>query len=523
MTTKFTLGTDLTSFKKNSDWKKQLKKLVSGSKYLDTSLVNGIRRYAISKINTLAFHYSKVPLDDDFIQFNYNNSGMNNDFIGHRIGLLYVKIIGVKLLLLLHRLEQTPGYFADILKLKDDDLINALNTKLKLRDNMNYISSFKFYIEEENDSEDIKNVTTELINLKEIEFDRTALSKYKIVINTYLEYIKQNHNIEIDIFSGDIKKELLKIIFPPYYDEELKKDYYILINKLKKHERLNCSFRLDLGNSELHARWSVVCPCTYKFIIDTNIVHEVLLNKLTKEKLLDDTIISNVEDEKREEVSLFLKERYKEEIKELHSFNLNEDIIKEYNDFIDGIDIENKEELKANITRKDKLLNNFNKCDLQRYYKGKQENDIFNRQFNFSIESVGFYNEERILYKAFKLLKNDLNSIISDILKLLDNKTDLPLITENITIDIGSKITNSIDITIKDGDHAIGNILSSYIYYLYNDDIEYVAHKIKHPLNNVLLLTIGYVYNDNMISKTIDLFKLLNDIFSKMELSTYIL
>lgn len=518
MTTKFTLGSNLTSFKKKSDWKKQLIKLVSESKYLDTSLVNGIRRYAISKISTLAFHYSKVPLENDFIEFKYNNSGMNNDFIGHRIGLLYVKIIGVKLLLLLHRLEQTPEYFSDILNLKDQTLIDALNTKLKLRDNMNYISSFKFYIDEENDDEDIKNVTTALIKLKEIDFDTVALLKYKDLIDTYLKYI----NIDIDIFSVDIKEELLKIIFPSYYDEDLDKNYYIVINKLKKNERLNCSFRLDLGNNEQHARWSVVCPCTYKFIIDTDIVHTVLLNKLAKEELLDDIIISNIESEKQEQVSLFLKDRYKEGNKELYSFNLNEDVIKESSDFISGIGIENKEELQTIITRKDKLLNNFNKCDLQRYYKGKQENEIFNRQFDFSIESVGFYNEERILYKAFKLLKSDLNSVIIDILKLLDNKTDLPLITENITIDIGSKITNSIDITIKDGDHAIGNILSSYIYYLYSSEMEYVAHKIKHPLNNVLLLTIGYVSNDNMISKTINLFTSLNNIFSKMDLSTYI-
>ena len=51
----------------SGDWTSIMKDLIINSNYLDTSFVNGIRRYAISKISTLAFHYSKVPLEDDFI------------------------------------------------------------------------------------------------------------------------------------------------------------------------------------------------------------------------------------------------------------------------------------------------------------------------------------------------------------------------------------------------------------------------------------------------------------------------
>ena len=37
------------------EWKPYFKKIIQDSKYLDTSIVNGIRRYSIGKLNTVAF------------------------------------------------------------------------------------------------------------------------------------------------------------------------------------------------------------------------------------------------------------------------------------------------------------------------------------------------------------------------------------------------------------------------------------------------------------------------------------
>ena len=46
-----------------------LQNLIKESKYLDTSFVNGLRRYIISKINTLAFEYSPTPQEVNYINF----------------------------------------------------------------------------------------------------------------------------------------------------------------------------------------------------------------------------------------------------------------------------------------------------------------------------------------------------------------------------------------------------------------------------------------------------------------------
>ena len=86
------------------DWKPYFQKLIQDSKYLDTSIVNGIRRYAISRINTVAFDYSPTPMLKEYIYFDKNNSNMNNDFIGHRLGLLPNRIVGVKYLLLIYKI-----------------------------------------------------------------------------------------------------------------------------------------------------------------------------------------------------------------------------------------------------------------------------------------------------------------------------------------------------------------------------------------------------------------------------------
>ena len=82
----------------------QLKDLIKIGNYLDTSYVNGIRRYAINNINTLAFEYHSTPQIVNYINIEKNTTNMNNDFIGHRIGLLSVNIIGIKYLLLIYKI-----------------------------------------------------------------------------------------------------------------------------------------------------------------------------------------------------------------------------------------------------------------------------------------------------------------------------------------------------------------------------------------------------------------------------------
>ena len=68
----------MTNFKKTYLFKSDLtessetntiQNLVKSSKYIDTSLINGLRRYIISKINTLAFDYSHVPMEIEYITF----------------------------------------------------------------------------------------------------------------------------------------------------------------------------------------------------------------------------------------------------------------------------------------------------------------------------------------------------------------------------------------------------------------------------------------------------------------------
>ena len=132
----------MTNFKKTYLFKSDLtessetntiQNLVKSSKYIDTSLINGLRRYIISKINTLAFDYSHVPMEIEYITFKKNTSEMNNDFIGHRIGLLPIKIVSIKYLLLIYKI--IIGHHNDLNELlseSDEDYLGLKTTLRKL-------------------------------------------------------------------------------------------------------------------------------------------------------------------------------------------------------------------------------------------------------------------------------------------------------------------------------------------------------------------------------------------------------
>ena len=101
----------------------------------------------------------------------------------------------------------------------------------------------------------------------------------------------------------------------------------------------------------------------------------------------------------------FIQNRYINPI----DFNLSKDLVNQRNLFlkdedydyeIDELDSSQFEFLKDYILEKDSLISNFNKCEIQRYYLGKEEYNIYQRQFDFSIQSNHFYNCDKILKKG---------------------------------------------------------------------------------------------------------------------------
>jgi DNA-directed RNA polymerase subunit L len=530
------MNTDILNIKLKSkyDEEKNIKQLIKESYYLDTSYVNAIRRYAISNILTLAFEYHQIPENVNYINIIKNNSNMNNDFIGHRIGLLPININAIKYLLLIYKIISGNHNYLDELKKQlsknpndtneRNNIYKLIKTNLKLsnKNNIDLIHKIIFYIDEFNDT-DLKNITTLDIKIKfenestDIDYV-TKLSNYTELFELYEEYNDNNiKNIDINNF----KNELLKFIFKPFIAEE--REYGTLLCKLKKNETINCELKLNIGCGYEHSRWCVVCPISYIFVIDNVLVKEILLMKLEENKLLNKTFITDFDNNIT--ISDFIDNRYKDII----NFNLNHTNIEQLTSFLDSLNednsvqIENVNLLKKIINKKDDLLNIFNKCDKQRYFYGK-DSDTYKREFLFTIESNNFYTCKKILYKAHKLLKKDLLNIIHKIIKLLEDFVIFPIKTDDIYIDISKKIINGIDIYYNNGDHSIGNILQSYIYYFIEDSIiSYIGYKMVHPLKSDMLLTIGYQENiTNINFETLKIFYDIYQIFQNMDLDNFI-
>ena len=501
-----------------------LQELIRTSNYLDTSYVNAIRRYAINNVKTLAFEYHQTPQNKDYIKFIKNTTNMNNDFIGHRLGLLSPNINSVKYLLLIYKILIGHHDTLDVInkKIKSKlsnteqyDIYKELTRNLKISQetNMKLINEIVFYLDISNDL-DLLDVTTLDIKIKlenEANISEKYMDKlknYKKLLDIYEKYTKINIRLE------NYKEDLLKNIFKPFVAEG--KEYGVLLCKLKKNEILRCEFILNDGCGEDHARWTTVCPIKYTFEIDNDLVKENLLMKLSEANLLNE----NIEYNDDENLMNFIEERYNDII----NFHLNETNINSLNTYLETVEEEKLETIKNFIKTKDDLINIFNKCDKQRYIYGK-DYDLYKRKFNLYVETNNNYTGEKILHKSEKLLLKDLLNFINTIIDLLDNYSLFPINKDDITIDNSKKIINGIDIYYDNGSHSIGNILQSYIYNLMDVSIlEYCGYKMTHPLKKEMLLTLGFSKNISDIQvQTKEIFISLKNIFEKMNINSFII
>ena len=506
-----------------TNWKKYLSDLINKGDYLDTSFVNGLRRYAISRINSVAFEYSPTPMVKDYIIFEKNTSNMNNDFIGHRIGLVPVNIVGVKYISLIYKiLIGHHSELDEILKLLNEGPSNyntcvvKLKSNLKLQKNIDLISKIEFYINEVNDKDDIMNITTDNILFKlEHEINMSDITRFIPLFELYEKY-----NDISESFAKDISIEnLLKSVFNYIYKSEDGTKNGILLCKLKQNEKLNCKMYLNLGNGEKHARWSVVAPCTYSFELNNSLILKTLDEKC-KELTITQEKLQMTTGEYYNKIESFINSRYEN----LSTFKLEPTNVDEKNKLYDSEDFKKlnddiKKIVKQYISDKDTLLNTFNKCDYQRYYKGKEEYELFYREFKMEIESIGFYTPERILHKTFKLLKNELLEECNRVSYLLSNYNSFPIQNEKIVISDSDKIEDGVDILFVNSNHSIGNILSTYIYHLNFKEISYIAYKMVHPLKKEMLITIGLKNIEDKSQQIISIFKKLIESFENMDYS----
>ena len=153
---------------------------------------------------------------------------------------------------------------------------------------------------------------------------------------------------------------------------------------------------LNIGNGEKHSRWSVVSPCTYSFELDPVLINDILVKKCKKITVTNPNKLILLESElekligsENNELLENLGNRYNN----MSEFTLNPTSIKEKQDLFESELFTQLDEVKQEIvtqfiSEKDKLLNTFNKCDKQRYFKGKEEFELFKRQFNLYISKV---------------------------------------------------------------------------------------------------------------------------------------
>ena len=157
--------------------------------------------------------------------------------------------------------------------------------------------------------------------------------------------------------------------------------------------------------------------------------------------------------------------------------------------------------LKSNMNEIEKK--SFNNQEIERIYE-KNKNRSPNI-YNFSVESIGFYDPLTIVKKGIESLIDRLQIIKNTKIKLSEEKD------------------NFFYFSFNDENETIGNLLSTYIED--NDNVFYCGYVIDHPLNKIVILKIQ-LKTENTLENNIKIIeynidyisKLLNDVNNELRI-----
>jgi DNA-directed RNA polymerase subunit L len=151
------------------------------------------------------------------------------------------------------------------------------------------------------------------------------------------------------------------------------------------------------------------------------------------------------------------------------------------------IDEEKVKKIKSEMSEKE--IESFNNQDIQRNYSINKNGDP--DVFQFSIESIGFYDAMNIVSYGINRLIEKLDDIKNEFRNKNSKKV---LIIENI------ENLDFFNFLIENENETIGNLLSTYITY--DKNISYCGYIIEHPLKKNILLKVKLI-NENDLENNI--------------------
>lgn len=271
--------------------------------------------------------------------------------------------------------------------------------------------------------------------------------RYDIENNTTINVTSEDILFHEEDTSSISNLEIRDFILPDKKSEVLKDEFklfsssYFLINKLKidsesKGQELDIDLKPILGFGNKNSIYSPVGTTAFKSVQDT---------KVNIDKVFD----YKIEQINRERMGKGLEELLEEEKQILK---------KEY------LTLDAKRVISTNNLGKP-------------------------NKFLLRFESVGILTPSQIITNSLLLLKYDLMDLYNciNLSNYLNNN--------KVSIDKSSSILDGIDIHIKNCDHTLGNLLSSYLQLLYTSDkaihnylLNFCAYKKKHPLDKNIFL-----------------------------------
>ena len=281
-------------------------------------------------------------------------------------------------------------------------------------------------------------------------------------IETRVKYKINNPDNNIDILTKyfDLKdeddvNEIKKFIIPDYDTGD-----YVLLHRLKPNtgsddvqetEELSIDMELTIGTGYENARYCPVGTITYEFDKD-------------KQDVIDKKFSMYIENLKKQR-----------EIEGLPPFK------------------------DTDITQ---YHNSYNLLDAERIYAKNKFGDP--ERINFCVESVGNLESNQIVYDMITLI--ELKSIILMNMFKWDETSNTFKVNENRIRRIINETNGFVEVYIKNEDHTIGNLISSYLKRLFiidkvlGEQCTFATYKMPHPLEELIVIIIG-IDNKKSFSK----------------------